>query len=169
MRHEATRLIDGWQLGEAGRQLYEFLWNEYCDWYIEAAKVRLNEGTPAEAQATRQVLAFVLEQGMRLLHPFMPFVTEAIWQNLPGIGQGAPAGEAGGVLDPAEKAAPLGVAPAIMVTLACPGGRRNDDADAAFARIQEWCAASATCAPSTTCLRPSASRPSSAPANMPPC
>jgi valyl-tRNA synthetase len=83
---EVTRLIEAWQLGEAGRQLYEFLWNEYCDWYIEASKVRLYDGMPQEAQATRQVLAYVLEQSLRLLHPFMPFVTEAIWQNLPGMG-----------------------------------------------------------------------------------
>ncbi len=83
---EVSRLIETWQLGEAGRHLYEFLWNEYCDWYIEAAKVRLYEGAPEEAQATRQVLAHVLEQSLRLLHPFMPFVTEAIWQNLPGLG-----------------------------------------------------------------------------------
>jgi len=82
---EVTRLIDNWQLGEAGRQLYEFLWSEYCDWYIEAAKTRLYGGSPAEAHATRQTLAFVLEHSMRLLHPFMPFVTEAIWQNLPEL------------------------------------------------------------------------------------
>ena len=120
VREEVTRLIDTWQLGEAGRQLYEFLWNEYCDWYIEAAKVRLNEGTAAQAQATRQVLAYVLEQGLRLLHPFMPFVTETIWQNLPGIGAGA----AG--------------APAIMVTRRPQAsGRQNVEAEAAFARIQE--------------------------------
>lgn len=86
VQSEASRLIEGWQLGEAGRQLYEFLWNEYCDWYIEAAKVRLYDGTPAEAQATRQVLAYVLEQSLRLLHPYMPFVTETIWQNLPDLG-----------------------------------------------------------------------------------
>jgi valyl-tRNA synthetase len=86
VRDDVTRLIESWQLGEAGRQLYEFLWNEYCDWYIEAAKVRLGEGTPAEAHATRQVLAYVLERSLRLLHPFMPFVTEAIWRNLPGLG-----------------------------------------------------------------------------------
>ena len=86
VQNEVTRLNNSWQLGEAGRQLYEFLWNEYCDWYIEAAKVRLNDGTPAEAQATRQVLAFVLEQSLRLLHPFMPSVTETIWQNLPNLG-----------------------------------------------------------------------------------
>ena len=82
---EATRLIETWQLGEAGRHLYEFLWSEYCDWYIEAAKTRLYEGSEQAANDTRQVLAYVLEQSLRLLHPFMPFVTESIWQNLPGL------------------------------------------------------------------------------------
>ncbi len=86
VQSEVTRLVDNWQLGEAGRQLYEFLWNEYCDWYIEAAKVRLYEGTPAEAAATRQVLVFVLEESLRLLHPYMPFLSETIWQNLPELG-----------------------------------------------------------------------------------
>jgi valyl-tRNA synthetase len=85
VQNEVTRLIDTWQFGEAGRQLYEFLWNEYCDWYIEAAKVRLYDGTPAEANATAQVLAYVLEHSLRLLHPYMPYVTEKIWQNLPGL------------------------------------------------------------------------------------
>jgi valyl-tRNA synthetase len=135
VRHEATRLIDAWQFGEAGRQLYEFLWNEYCDWYIEAAKVRLNEGSPVQAQATRQVLAFVLERAMRLLHPFMPFVTEAIWQNLPGIGQGAPVPDAGIA---AAGSGASGCAPAIMVTRwPGPSGRRNEEAEAAFGRVQE--------------------------------
>jgi valyl-tRNA synthetase len=92
VQDDATRLVSDWQLGEAGRQLYEFVWGDYCDWYIEAAKVRLaaaESGTAAqkaEAQATRQVLAFVLEQSLRLLQPYMPFVTEAIWQNLPDLG-----------------------------------------------------------------------------------
>jgi valyl-tRNA synthetase len=84
VQNEVTRLLESWQLGEAGRQLYEFMWNEYCDWYIEAAKVRLSDG--ASAQATRQVLAFVLEQSLRLLHPYLPFLTETIWQNLPALG-----------------------------------------------------------------------------------
>ena len=80
-----TQLIENWQLGEAGRQLHEFLWSEYCDWYIEAAKPRLYAGDAAEAAATRQVLAYTLEQSLRLLHPFMPYVTEAIWSHLPGV------------------------------------------------------------------------------------
>lgn len=85
VRREVNRLIESWQLGEAGRHLYDFLWSEYCDWYIETSKVRLAEAQSAEAQATRQVLAYVLERTLRLLHPYMPFVTEAIWQNLPGM------------------------------------------------------------------------------------
>ncbi|MEZ4734680.1 MAG: valine--tRNA ligase [Caldilineaceae bacterium] len=90
VQSSVTRLVESWQLGEAGRQLYEFMWNEYCDWYIEASKVRLYDGTPrpegSPAQATRQVLAFVLEQSLRLLHPYLPFLTETIWQNLPELG-----------------------------------------------------------------------------------
>ena len=85
-QRETTRLINSFQLGEAGRQLYDFLWSEYCDWYIEAAKVRLYGANPTAAQDTRQVLAYVLEQSLRLLHPLMPFVTETIWQNLPEMG-----------------------------------------------------------------------------------
>ena len=118
---EVTRLVEGWQLGEAGRQLYDFMWGDYCDWYIEAAKVSVNEGAPEEAQATRQVLAYVLEQSLRLLHPFMPMVTEAIWQNLPQIG---------GNLQDASKA---------LMTRSWPQptGLLNSAADETFARIQE--------------------------------
>jgi valyl-tRNA synthetase len=76
-----TRSIDQYQLHEAGRQLYEFLWSEFCDWYIEAAKIRLREGQTDPA--VRQTLAYVLERSLRLLHPFMPFVTEELWQQLP--------------------------------------------------------------------------------------
>ncbi len=134
VRQETTRLVDNWQLGEAGRQLYEFLWNEYCDWYIEAAKVRLNEDTAVEAQATRQVLAFVLEQSLRLLHPFMPFVTEAIWQNLPGVGQGAP--DNAGSSPVAEGDRPQ--ARALIVTRwPAAGERRQETAETDFGRIQE--------------------------------
>jgi valyl-tRNA synthetase len=78
-----TRLMDAYQYGEAGRQIYEFLWGEYADWYIEIAKIRLY-GTDARAQATvRRVLVYVLDRTLRLLHPFMPFVSEAAWQHLP--------------------------------------------------------------------------------------
>ncbi|MCZ6789352.1 MAG: valine--tRNA ligase [Chloroflexi bacterium] len=69
------------QLGEAERELYEFLWNEFCDWYIEMAKVRLRGG---DVNA-RRVLAHVLEGTLRLLHPFMPFITEELWQRLTAV------------------------------------------------------------------------------------
>ncbi|GAB4441574.1 MAG: valine--tRNA ligase [Anaerolineae bacterium] len=80
---EVTRLIDSYNFGEAGRQLYDFFWSEFADWYIEIAKIRLY-GTDARAQATvRRVLVYVLDRVLRLLHPYMPFVTEAAWQHLP--------------------------------------------------------------------------------------
>jgi len=76
-----TRLMEDFQFGEAQRQIYEFLWGEFCDWYIEIAKVRLHsigEG----ALSPIPVLVYVLETSLRLLHPYMPFVTEELWQNL---------------------------------------------------------------------------------------
>jgi valyl-tRNA synthetase len=80
---EVTRLIDNYNFGEAGRQLYEFFWSEFADWYIEIAKIRLYE-TDARTQATvRRVLVHVLDRTLRMLHPYIPFVTEAAWQHLP--------------------------------------------------------------------------------------
>lgn len=70
------------QYGEAGRQINDFLWGEYCDWYIEATKVRLYDDE-ADSDVPLAVLLHVLEAALRLLHPFMPFVAEAIWQALP--------------------------------------------------------------------------------------
>jgi valyl-tRNA synthetase len=82
---EATRLMGSHLYGEAGKTIREFVWSELCDWYIEAAKVRLR-GTPEEQQAVAQTLGYTLERSVRLLHPFMPFVTEALWQELPHAG-----------------------------------------------------------------------------------
>jgi valyl-tRNA synthetase len=80
---DVTRLMDDYNYGEAGRQLYDFFWSEFADWYIEMAKIRL-QGTDAHAQATvRRILAHVLDRTLRMLHPFIPFVTEATWQHLP--------------------------------------------------------------------------------------
>lgn len=79
-----TKALERFDLGEAGRLLYEFIWNEFCDWYIELAKGRLYDKEHPEARHTVQsVLLEVLEGTMRLLHPFMPFITEEIWHNLP--------------------------------------------------------------------------------------
>ena len=71
-------LLKQFQLGEAGRQINDFLWSEFFDWYVEASKVRLRAGDSTPLP----VLAHVLDQGLRLLHPFMPFLTEAVWQHL---------------------------------------------------------------------------------------
>jgi len=74
-----TALLDEFQLGEAERTVHDFLWGEYCDWYIELAKIRLRS---PEALSPLPVLIHVLETSLRLLHPFMPFVTEELWQQL---------------------------------------------------------------------------------------
>jgi valyl-tRNA synthetase len=77
-----TRLMDNYEFGEAGRQAYEFLWGEYADWYIEMSKISLNSSDPQVQARTAAVLVHVLDRTLRLLHPFIPFVTEEIWQNL---------------------------------------------------------------------------------------
>lgn len=83
---DVTRLSEKYEFGEVGRILYNFIWDDVCDWYIEMSKLPL-QGDDEEAKATtRSVLAYVFDNVMRLLHPFMPFVTEEIWQNLPHQG-----------------------------------------------------------------------------------
>jgi valyl-tRNA synthetase len=83
---DCDQLIGGFQLNEAGHRMYDFLWNEFCDWYVEMAKVRLREGQGPRAKGQggdpRPVLVHVLETGLRLLHPYMPYVTEELWQRL---------------------------------------------------------------------------------------
>lgn len=82
-----TRLSDRYEFGEVGRVLYNFIWDDFCDWYIEMAKLPLYGEDEAAKKTTRSVLAHVLDNTMRLLHPFMPFITEEIWQNLPHEGE----------------------------------------------------------------------------------
>ncbi len=80
---DATRLMDKYEFGQAGTLVSEFLWGDYADWYIEAAKVTLTGAGEAAKAVTRGVLLHVLDQSLRLLHPFVPFVTEEVWQHLP--------------------------------------------------------------------------------------
>lgn len=82
-----TRLSDRYEFGEVGRVLYNFIWDDFCDWYIEMAKLPLYGDDEAAKLTTRSILAYVLDNTMRLLHPFMPFITEEIWQNLPHAGE----------------------------------------------------------------------------------
>ena len=84
---EVTDLLGRFELGEAGRLVYEFIWGEFCDWYIELAKPRLYNKENAEERATAQhVICEVLSSSMKLLHPYMPFITEEIWQCMPHEG-----------------------------------------------------------------------------------
>ncbi|MEK4700596.1 valine--tRNA ligase [Solibacillus sp. FSL R7-0668] len=82
-----TTLSDKYEFGEVGRELYNFIWDDFCSWYIEMAKLPLYGEDEAAKLTTRSVLAHVLDNTMRLLHPLMPFVTEEIWQHLPHEGE----------------------------------------------------------------------------------
>ena len=80
---EVTDNLDKYELGVAIQKVYDFLWDTYCDWYIELTKARLYSDDEAQKNTALQVLVYVLDQTLRLLHPFMPFITEEIWQSLP--------------------------------------------------------------------------------------
>jgi valyl-tRNA synthetase len=81
LERDVERLFQSYQFGEAGRQIYDFLWSEFADWYLEVAKLQLNEGGD-RAYDTVQTLVHVLDTSLRMLHPFTPFVTEELWGHL---------------------------------------------------------------------------------------
>ena len=83
---DVTENLEKYELGVAVQKVYDFLWDTYCDWYIELTKVRLYSEDAAQKNTALQVLVYVLDQTLRLLHPFMPFITEEIWQSLPVAG-----------------------------------------------------------------------------------
>ena len=84
---EVTENMDKYELGVAIQKIYDFIWDIYCDWYIEMTKARLFSDDADRKQTAIQVLVYVLDQTLRLLHPFMPFITEEIWQSLPHEGE----------------------------------------------------------------------------------
>lgn len=106
---QVTANLENFELGEAARVLYEFIWNEFCDWYIELTKPYLYEGKSTVHKKTAQyILDYVLEHTLRLLHPFMPFITEEIWQHIPHDGKSImiapwPSNESARIDDAAEK------------------------------------------------------------------
>ncbi|MCJ7676570.1 MAG: valine--tRNA ligase, partial [Anaerolineales bacterium] len=95
VRREVNRLFDAYQYAEAGRQIHEFLWGEFADWYLEASKLQMDEGG-GRAWLTGRTLVAVLDACLRMLHPYMPFVTEELWQHL----KGAASASAGGFIEP---------------------------------------------------------------------
>ena len=83
---EATENLERFELGVAVQKIYDFIWDSYCDWYIELTKARLYSEDENSKRTAQQVLVYVLEQVLRLLHPFMPFLTEQVWQAIPHEG-----------------------------------------------------------------------------------
>ena len=84
---EVTKALDGYRFDQAASHLYQFIWHEYCDWYIELAKPSLQQDNHPHTSTTRHTLLESFEIIQRLLHPFMPFITEEIWQSFPHEGQ----------------------------------------------------------------------------------
>ena len=83
---EVTENLDRYELGVAVQKIYDFIWDTYCDWYIELTKARLYNGTAESKLVAQKVLVYALDQILKLLHPFMPFITEDIWQAIPHEG-----------------------------------------------------------------------------------
>ena len=83
---DVTENMEKYELGVAIQKIYDFIWDTYCDWYIELTKARLYSGDESRKSTAIQVLVYVLDQVLRLLHPYMPFITEEIWQSLPHDG-----------------------------------------------------------------------------------
>ncbi|MGX7030514.1 valine--tRNA ligase [Vagococcus zengguangii] len=84
---EVNRLFDGFEFGEAGRHLYNFIWDDFCDWYIEMSKEVLYGEDEEQKHVTRSILAYVLDNILKLIHPIMPFVSEEIWEHVPHQGE----------------------------------------------------------------------------------
>ncbi len=85
---EVTENIESFELGVAAQKLYDFIWDDFCDWYIELVKPRLSEDAPKDSRLVAEnVLCYTLSNTLKLLHPFMPFITEEIWQTLPHEGE----------------------------------------------------------------------------------
>ncbi|WP_223450451.1 class I tRNA ligase family protein, partial [Faecalibacterium prausnitzii] len=79
-----TDNLEHYEMGLAAAKINSFIWDVYCDWFIEIAKPRLNSGDAQQADTARRVLVYVLDKALKLLHPFMPFITEELYQALPG-------------------------------------------------------------------------------------
>ena len=82
-----TDSLEKYELGLAVQKLYDFIWDVFCDWYIELAKIRLNGSDETAKSTVKAVLVYVMSNTLKLLHPFMPFITEEIWQTLPHSGE----------------------------------------------------------------------------------
>ncbi len=117
----ARDALQGYRFNEAAQAIYEFIWNDFCDWYVEAAKIPLSSGDEAEKDRVTTLLVMTLEESLRLAHPFLPMITEEIWQKLPeipGRARSAAAGVRSIMIQPYPAVEPAREDPAAEATFA---------------------------------------------------
>jgi valyl-tRNA synthetase len=133
---ETSACIDAFDFGTAGRLVHDFLWNEFADWYVESSKHYLRSDDARERQRTSFVLRYVWDKGLRLLHPFMPFVTETMWQQLPHYDADSIMVSKWPTTTSAASAAAAGAATGTVTTRAGRAGAVDKEAVASFGAMR---------------------------------